>query len=86
MASLDLIFAALADPTRRAVLERLSDGDATIGELSRPFPISPPAVSHHLKILGVAGLVERTRAGQHIRLRLQPEAFAQVLAWLAARG
>ncbi len=82
MANLNTVFAALADPTRRALLERLSTGEATVGELSTPFSISPPAVSRHLKILEAAGLIARTRAGQYVRLRMQPEAFAPASAWL----
>lgn len=86
MASLNTIFAALADPTRRALLERLSAGEATVGELANPFSISPPAVSRHLKILESADLIERERAGQYIRLRLHPEAFAAVSTWLQQRS
>jgi DNA-binding transcriptional ArsR family regulator len=57
-------FAALADPTRRAILDRLADGDATVGELAAPFSMSQQAVSQHLKVLEQAGLISRTRAAQ----------------------
>lgn len=81
---LNAVFAALADPTRRAVLERLVAGDATVGEISSPFDISSPAVSRHLRILEAAELIERERRGQQILLRLHPTAFAAVNAWLGA--
>lgn len=86
MPSLSSVFAALADPTRRALIERLTTGDATVGELANPFSISPPAVSRHLKILEAAGLIERKRVGQYIHLRLHRAAFARASAWLAQRS
>jgi DNA-binding transcriptional ArsR family regulator len=61
---LSLVFAALADPTRRAILARLADGDATVSELAEPFSISMPAISRHLKVLEHAGLISRSRSGQ----------------------
>ena len=61
---LDRTFAALADPTRRAILERLSAGEATVSELAEPFPVSVQAVSKHLKVLEGAGLITRGRSGQ----------------------
>jgi DNA-binding transcriptional ArsR family regulator len=69
---LDSTFAALADPTRRAILARLADGDATVGELAEPFKVSLPAISRHLKVLEEASLIEREREGKHRRCRLKP--------------
>ena len=68
---LDSTFAALADPTRRAILARLADGDATVGELAAPFDVSLPAISRHLKVLEDASLIEREREGKHRRCRLK---------------
>lgn len=80
---LSLSFAALADPTRRAILARLALGEASVGELSRPFGISQPAISRHLKVLETAGLIE-TRAYAQARLRrLKPGAMDEVQAALA---
>ena len=70
---LSTIFAALADPTRRAILARLADGDATVTELAEPFPISLPAISRHLKVLEQAGLISRSRSAQWRSSSLQPE-------------
>ncbi len=78
---LDTTFAALADPTRRAILSRLSEGEATVLELAAPFAISLPAVSKHLKVLEAAGLIERSRRAQRRPCRLRPEALRQVSAW-----
>ena len=83
MMKLDQTFAALADPTRRAILARLALGDATSGELAEPFAISQPAISRHLRVLETASLIERTRDGQHRRCRLQPEALKDAKDWLA---
>ena len=82
MRSLDTAFAALADPTRRAILARLSLGEATVGELAEPFPISPPAISRHLKVLEEARLIARTRRGQHLVIRLAPEGLKTAQEWL----
>src|ERR1700740_454795 len=79
--SLSLAFAALADPTRRAILARLSTGDCTVGELAKPFAMSGPAVSKHLRVLERAGLVSRGRDAQRRPCHLQPEAIKQVAAW-----
>ena len=76
-------FAALADPTRRAILARLAAGEATVGELAQPFAISLPAISRHLKVLERASLIVRRRDGQHRRCRLDPGALAEAEAWLA---
>jgi DNA-binding transcriptional ArsR family regulator len=82
MSSLDLTFAALADPTRRAILHRLARGSATVGELASPFDISLPAISRHLRVLEDASLIVREREGQHRRCRLRPEALARASTWL----
>lgn len=74
--------AALADPTRRAILERLSRGEATVNELAEPFDISLPAVSRHLKVLEGAGLISRGRDAQWRPCRLEHEALKSVDAWL----
>jgi DNA-binding transcriptional ArsR family regulator len=82
MMTLDHTFAALADPTRRAILARLARGEATVGELAEPFAISLPAISRHLGVLEDALLIVRERDGQHRRCRLRPEALAQASEWL----
>lgn len=79
--SIDLTFAALGDPTRRAIVERLAGGDATVLELAAPFAISLPAISRHLKVLESAGLITRGRDAQRRPCRLRPEALEQVTAW-----
>jgi DNA-binding transcriptional ArsR family regulator len=79
---LSMIFAALADPTRRAILARLAEGDATVGELAEPFDISLPAVSRHLKVLEAAGLISRTRAAQWRSSRLQAAPLREATAWM----
>ncbi len=75
-------FAALADPTRRAILGRLSEGEASVNELAEPFPISVQAVSKHLKVLERAGLITRGRTAQLRPSRLEGEPLADVAAWL----
>jgi DNA-binding transcriptional ArsR family regulator len=75
-------FAALADPTRRAILDRLADGEATVNELAEPFPISVQAVSKHLKVLEQAGLITRTRAAQLRPSRLHGAPLEEAAAWL----
>ena len=79
---LSATFSALADPTRRAILARLSAGEATVGELAEPFDISLPAVSRHLKVLEAAGLIARGREAQWRPCRLQPEPLKDLDAWL----
>ncbi len=79
--ALSLTFAALADPTRRAILARLSTGDCTVGELAKPFAMSGPAVSKHLRVLERAGLVSRGRDAQRRPRHLQPEAIKHVAEW-----
>ena len=75
-------FAALADPTRRAILARLSEGEASVGELAEPFDMSLPAVSKHLKVLEKAGLISRGREAQWRPARLEPLAMRSVAEWL----
>jgi DNA-binding transcriptional ArsR family regulator len=82
MQTLDTAFAALADPTRRAILARLASGEATVGELGEPFPISAPAISRHLKVLEEAKLIARTRHGQQLICRLNPEGLKSAQEWL----
>jgi len=78
---LSLAFAALADPTRRAILARLANGECTVGELARPFAMSGPAVSKHLKVLERAGFISRGREAQWRPCRLQPEPIKKVAEW-----
>src|SRR6478735_5103053 len=77
-----MIFAALADPTRRAILTRLAEGDATVTELAEPFSISLPAISRHLKVLAQAGLISRSRNAQWRSSRLEAEPLRQATAWM----
>jgi DNA-binding transcriptional ArsR family regulator len=77
-------FAALADPTRRAILARLSEGEASVNELAEPFPISVQAVSKHLKVLERAGLITRGRSAQLRPSRLHGAAFKEAVDWLEA--
>ncbi len=81
--NLDAIFAALADPTRRAILSRLVDGQASVNEIAAPFEISQPAVSRHLKVLERAGLIERDIDEQRRPARLTAETMAEAVDWLA---
>jgi len=80
---LDLTFAALADPTRRRILARLADGDATVTELAAPFAISQQAVSRHLKVLEAAGLISRTVAAQARPCRLEPDRLDDAAEWIS---
>lgn len=82
MPDLDASFAALADPTRRAILARLAEGEATVQDLARPFAISQPAISRHLKVLEDAGLIETRIEGTSRPRRLKPDAMAQLWGWL----
>ncbi len=79
---LSTVFAALADPTRRAILARLAQGEASVKELAAPFAISPPAVTKHLKVLQRAGLITQGRQAQWRPCRLVPEPLKDVAAWL----
>ena len=79
---LSLTFGALSDPTRRAILTRLADGEATVTELAEPFEMSLPAVSKHLKVLERAGLISRGREAQWRPARLDPEPLKEAAGWL----
>ncbi|MGC4760979.1 ArsR/SmtB family transcription factor [Micromonospora trifolii] len=79
---LSAVFAALADPTRRAILARLATGDATVNELAAPFPISVQAISKHLAVLERAGLIVRTREAQWRRCRLDPAPLRTLAEWV----
>lgn len=79
---LDHSFAALADPTRRAIIARLAEGEATVQDLAKPFAISQPAISRHLRVLEEAGLIETRIAGTARPRRLKPEAVAELWDWL----
>lgn len=79
---LDITFAALADPTRRAILAKLASGDASVSELARPFAMSQPAISKHLKVLERAGLVTGARDAQRRPRRLEADRLAEAAQWL----
>jgi DNA-binding transcriptional ArsR family regulator len=79
---LSVVFAALADPTRRAILARLADGDATVTELAEPFSISLPAISRHLKVLERAGLISRSRSGQRRSSSLEANPLKEATDWM----
>lgn len=80
--SLSVTLAALADPTRRAILTRLSQGEATVSELAEPFDMSLPSISRHLKVLEGAGLIIRGRQAQWRPCKLEPEPLKQIDSWL----
>jgi DNA-binding transcriptional ArsR family regulator len=82
---LSLTFGALADPTRRAILTRLADGEATVNELAEPFAMSLPAISRHLKVLERAGLIVRGREAQWRPSRLETEPLDEAVAWMRSR-
>jgi len=82
--SLDAAFSALADPTRRAILARLALGETSVTELAKPFDMSLPAVSKHLKVLERAGLIARGREAQWRPARIEPRALKDIDAWLNA--
>src|SRR5437588_1834670 len=81
-AQLDVTFAALADPTRRAILARLASGEATVTELAKPFAMSQPAISKHLTVLERAGLISRRRNAQRRPSRIEGRALADASGWL----
>src|SRR3979411_3151523 len=81
-AHLDTTFAALADPTRRAILARLATGEASVNELARPFDMSQPAISKHLKVLEGAGLISRGRDAQRRPCRIEAKPLADANEWL----
>ncbi len=80
---LSTTFAALADPTRRAILARLATGEATVGEIAEPFRVSLPAISRHLKVLENANLIARHKDAQWRRCRLEPEPLREAADWVA---
>jgi len=80
--TLDTTFAALADPTRRAILARLASGEASVAELAEPFDMSQPAISKHLKVLERAGLISRGREAQRRPRRLEPRPLADATDWI----
>src|SRR5438309_10463336 len=79
---LDITFAALADPTRRAILARLASGEASVTELAEPFPMSMPAISKHLKVLERAGLIAKSREAQWRLCRLEAAPLREVASWM----
>lgn len=79
---LSQVFAALADPTRRDLVARLTDGDATVGQLAAPYAVSVQAISKHLKVLEQAGLVSRAEAGHRSPVHLEAEVFDLMTAWI----
>ncbi len=79
---LSVVFAALADPTRREILARLANGEATVTELAEPFPISLPAISRHLKVLEHAGLISRSRSGQRRSSSLVAAPLKEATDWM----
>lgn len=79
---LSVTFAALADPTRRAILTRLADGDATVGQPAEPFALTQQAISKHLKVLERAGLISRSRDAQSRPCRLEPAKFDSAAEWI----
>lgn len=80
---LSAVFSALADPTRRAILARLQQGDATVAELAAPFSVSQPAISRHLRVLEQAGLISRSRRATARLSHLEAERLREATAWLA---
>lgn len=83
---LDAIFAALSDPTRRAMLSRLLDGECSVGALAAPLPMSLAAVSKHLQVLRRAGLVSQVTAGREKTCRLEPDALRAAFVWMEGFG
>lgn len=81
--TLDSTFAALADPTRRAILARLADGDISVGELAKPFAMSLPAISQHLRVLENANLIVRKKEAQRRRCHLKPESLRKAAEWIS---
>ncbi len=79
---LDVLFMALADPTRRAILKRLAGGEATVTELAKPFDMTLPAITKHLKVLERAGLISRAKEAQWRPCRLEPQPLQEVARWV----
>ena len=82
-ASIDATFSALADPIRRSILARLSRGEASVGELAKPFRVSAPAISRHLHVLEQAGLLSRRKRGRVHQCRLNPRPMLHAARWIA---
>lgn len=82
---LSTVLAAIADPTRRAILARLAQGPATVGEIAEPFAVSKPAISQHLKVLETAGLIARSTEAQWRRCTFTPEPLDEVTRWISSR-
>lgn len=82
---LDLAFGALAHPIRRGILARLSTGEASVAELAKPFKVSAPAITRHMKILEEAGLLSRKKKGREHRCRLEQERMREAQSWIEAR-
>jgi len=80
---LSLVFSALADPTRRTILARLTEGDVTVSQLAKPFDISQPAISRHLKVLERAGLISRGKSGQFRSSHLRTDALDEAVDWIS---
>ena len=83
--SLTLTFSALADPTRRSILSRLAEGEATVSEIAEPYSLSLPAISRHLKVLEHAGLIVRSRDAQWRRNRLEAQPLDEAVEWMLSR-
>jgi DNA-binding transcriptional ArsR family regulator len=82
---LDHVFGALGDPTRRAILARLGEGEASVGELARPFAMALPSLMKHIRVLEAGGLVESQKSGRIRTCRLKPEAMTHAERWLAGQ-
>lgn len=83
--SLDLAFGALAHPIRRGILARLATGEATVAELAKPFKVSAPAITKHMRVLEEAGLLKKTKQGRSRRCRLEERRLKEAQAWLEAQ-
>jgi DNA-binding transcriptional ArsR family regulator len=83
---LDAVFGALADPTRRAIVERLTKGEASVSELARPFDVSLPAISRHLRVLDEAGLIARRKDGRVNHCRLVEDSLKDAISWIVHYG
>ncbi len=81
-APLDLVFSALADPTRRGMLQQLAEGETNVSALAEPYAMSQPAISRHLRVLEEAGLIQRTRVGREHRIRVDPRSIEMASTWI----
>ena len=80
---LDQVFSALSDPTRRGILEQLSQGESRVSTLAKPYEVSQPAISKHLRVLERAGLIARTRQGREHHIRVDPRPIEEARGWMA---